>query len=112
MRYHCFRRGEIVGEIEGVKQMAAPIGQLAAAGFPEGAPTAWMNIRAVRNFFFERAVPEIPIQGFGRSFAGGVIAPGRGEIMAAFHAAEPMAICSAVIDRRAGTRRPAPATAG
>src|SRR5688572_14221065 len=69
--------------------MATPIRELAAAGFPEGPPATRMDVVAVRNFFFERAVPEIPVEGFRSGFAGGVIAPGGGKVMAAFHAAGP-----------------------
>lgn len=69
--------------------MATPVGELAAAGFPEGAPAARMNFVAVRNLLFERAVPEIPVEGIWRSFAGGVFSPGMSEVVAALDAAGP-----------------------
>ena len=65
------------------------ISELAAAGFPESAPAARMNVVAVRNLLFEWTVPKIPIEAFRQRLGRGVFAPGSGEVVAAINAAGP-----------------------
>ncbi len=60
--HHGFWRGEVVGEVERVDEMTAPIRELAATRFPEGAPAARRNIIAVGNLLFQRPSPEVPVE--------------------------------------------------
>lgn len=83
------RGGQVVGEVEEVEQVATPIRELAAAGFPEGAPASGCEVIAVGELGGERAAPEIPVEVFGNGLGWGVGAPGVGEVVAFGNAAGP-----------------------
>ena len=101
VRLHRLGRGEIVGEIEQVDEVAAPVGEHAAARFPVGTPTAGMEVFAVGQRRREGTLPEIPVHRSGHGLGWGHRAPRVHEIHPAAHPARP----DVGLDRSAETSR-------
>ncbi len=89
MGHHGLWGRKVVGEVEGVDEVAAPIGELAATGFPERAPATRRDVIAVRDFVFQGASPEVPIEVRGDGLCGRVFAPRIGEVGAFLYASRP-----------------------
>ena len=84
-----FGRRHLVGEIEQVQQMAAPVRQLAPTRFPERAPTPGREILAVRQVGADGPAPQIPIHILRHGLGGRVLHPRIGEVVTATDAAGP-----------------------